>query len=77
MNDEDYLRLLNLSKDELITILTWTINDLDNWSKNPSVDDKVQGYSAMLLEAVWYQVSKAEDKSSMTVVEALDILEEE
>ena len=57
--DEEYLQLLQ--KDSLQIVLQWTLSDLENWSSNDSVDDKVQGFASMLLEAVRYQMKKQID----------------
>ena len=57
--DTEYLQML--PRDSLQTVLQWTLADLENWSSNDSVDDKVQGFTAMLLEAVRYQMKKQVD----------------
>jgi hypothetical protein len=57
--DEEYMQLLN--KDNLQTVLQWTITDLETWSSNDSVDERVQGFASMLLEAVRYQMKKQID----------------
>ena len=57
--DEEYLQLLQ--KDSLQIVLQWTLSDLENWSSNDSVDEKVQGFASMLLEAVRYQMKKQID----------------
>ena len=57
--DTEYLQML--PRDSLQTVLQWTLADLENWSSNDSVDDKVQGFTAMLLEAVRYQMKKQID----------------
>jgi len=57
--DEEYLQLLQ--KDSLQIVLQWTLSDLENWSSNDSVDEKVQGFAGMLLEAVRYQMKKQID----------------
>ena len=57
--DEEYMQLLN--KDNLQTVLQWTLADLETWASNDSVDEKVQGFAFMLLEAVRYQMKKQID----------------
>ena len=57
--DTEYLQLL--PKDSLQTVLQWTLADLETWSSNDAVTDKVQGFAAMLLEAVRYQMKKQID----------------
>ena len=69
MNDADYDRLNQLRKDQVIDVLAWTIEDLNNWSNNPNAIDRVQGYAGMLEEAVWYQVSKAERQLTINLEE--------
>ena len=57
--DTEYLQLL--PKDSLQTVLQWTLADLETWSSNDSVTEQVQGFAAMLLEAVRYQMKKQID----------------
>ena len=47
-----------LGKEALIQVIRWTINDVNSWANNDSVDDRVQGYAAMLEEAILYQITK-------------------
>jgi hypothetical protein len=61
----DTLDKLELISDEsLRTVITWTLNDLDNWSNTsddadyPEATQPVAGFSAMLKEAVEYQIEK-------------------
>lgn len=57
--DTEYMQLLN--KDSLQTVLQWTINDLETWSSNDNVTERVQGFASMLLEAIRYQMKKQID----------------
>ena len=75
MIDEESLRndldktwdlLDQLPVNEQINILHWTIVDVKRWAMNDDVHDRVQGYAAMLDEAILYQITKAIDKISMT-----------
>ena len=52
-------KLQELSKEQLITIINWTRNDLRNASMHKDLNSYVRGWCRMLLEAVEYQVDKA------------------
>lgn len=52
-------KLQELSKQQLITIINWTRNDLRNAQWHRDLNSYVRGWCAMLLEAVEYQVDKA------------------
>lgn len=54
---EENLELL--TRDDLIKIIEWTLNDLYNWSNAKEARDGVSGFAAMLHEAVEYQILKA------------------
>lgn len=56
MNDQNILE--SLDKDELITVLLWTINDINSWANNDAVTKRIRGYASMLEEAIWYQINK-------------------
>jgi hypothetical protein len=49
--------LRSLSKDDLVEIIAWIVNDLEMWKEQGSTP--VQGYVAMHQESVLYQVEKA------------------
>tara|TARA_R100000742_G_C4275826_1_gene96531 strand:- start:1945 stop:2172 length:228 start_codon:yes stop_codon:yes gene_type:complete len=55
--------LKSLSKDDLVEILTWIVNDLDMWKEKGSTP--VQSYVAMHKESVLYQVEKALKRRSL------------
>ena len=57
--DTEYIQLL--PKDSLQTVLQWTLRDLETWANNEEATEKVQGFSAMLLEAIRYQMQKQID----------------
>ena len=48
-----------LPNNEKINVLQWIIVDVKRWALNDEVDDRVQGYAAMLDEAILYQITKA------------------
>ena len=50
--------LNELDKDALIQVIRWTINDVNTWANNEGVNEKVQGFAAMLEEAILYQITK-------------------
>ena len=52
-------KLQELSKQQLITIINWTRNDLRNAGMHKDLNSYVRGWCRMLLEAVEYQVDKA------------------
>ena len=58
--DTEYLQ--TLSRDSLQTVISWTLRDLESWANNEQATERVQGFSAMLLEAVRYQMQKEIDK---------------
>ena len=58
--DTEYLQ--TLSRDSLQTVISWTLRDLESWANNEQATERVQGISAMLLEAVRYQMQKEIDK---------------
>jgi hypothetical protein len=60
MNTQD--KLQELSKEQLITIINWTRNDLHNAGTNRGLNSYVRGWCRMLLEAIDYQVDKAFNK---------------
>ena len=47
-----------LDKEALMQVIRWTINDVNSWANNDSVDGKVRGFAAMLEEAILYQITK-------------------
>ena len=47
-----------LDKEALMQVIRWTINDVNTWANNDSVDGKVRGFAAMLEEAILYQITK-------------------
>ncbi len=47
-----------LDKEALMQVIRWTINDVNTWANNDSVDEKVRGFAAMLEEAILYQITK-------------------
>ena len=49
--------LRSLSKDDLVEIIAWIVNDLEMWKEKGSTP--VQNYVAMHKESVLYQVEKA------------------
>ena len=51
-----------MSRDSLQTVISWTLRDLESWANNEQATERVQGFSAMLLEAVRYQMQKEIDK---------------
>ena len=51
-----------LPNNEKINVLQWIIVDVKRWALNYEVDDRVQGYAAMLDEAILYQITKAIDR---------------
>ena len=51
-----------LPNNEKINVLQWIIVDVKRWALNDEVDDRVQGYAAMLDEAILYQITKAIDR---------------
>ena len=57
--DTEYLQML--PKDSLQTVISWTLRDLETWANNEQATEKVQGFSAMLLEAIRYQMQKQID----------------
>ena len=63
MDTLDKLELI--PNESLKTVIKWTLNDLDNWSNasddedySAEVTQPVAGFSAMLKEAVEYQIEK-------------------
>ena len=58
--DTEYLQ--KLSRDSLKTVISWSLRDLESWANNEQATERVQGISAMLLEAVRYQMQKEIDK---------------
>lgn len=57
-------KLESLTHSQLIQIINWTVNDLNNAANNYSgLDERVKGWCAMLVEAVEHQVNKAYDKN--------------
>ena len=58
--DTEYFQ--TLSRDSLQTVISWTLRDLESWANNEQATERVQGFSAMLLEAVRYQMQKEIDK---------------
>jgi len=53
-------KLESLTHSQLIQVINWTVNDLNNAANNYSgLDKRVKGWCAMLAEAVEYQVNKA------------------
>lgn len=57
--DTEYIQLL--PKDSLQTVISWTLRDLETWANNEQATERVQGFSAMLLEAIRYQMQKQID----------------
>ena len=60
--DRTWEQLDQLPSHEKINVLQWTIVDVKRWALNDEVDDRVQGYAAMLDEAILYQITKAIDR---------------
>ena len=56
--DKAIKKLQLLNNKQLTTIILWLIRDLLNWSKNDRVRDELRSHSAMLLEALIYQINK-------------------
>ena len=54
--------IMNLDKDKLQSIVLWVLRDLINWKTNERVKQELRDYSAMLLEAFEYQITKAHTK---------------
>ena len=56
--EEALNKLQLLNNKQLTRIILWLIRDLVNWSKNDRVIDSTRTHSAMLLEAMLYQINK-------------------
>lgn len=56
--DKAIEKLQLLKNKQLTRIILWIIRDLINWSKNDRVRDELRSHSAMLLEALIYQINK-------------------
>ena len=57
-------KLESLTHSQLIQVINWTVNDLNNAANNyAGLDERVKGWCAMLAEAVEYQVDKAYNKN--------------
>ena len=62
MNNEMQDKLECLTHKQLINIINWTVQDLENATKSThyrKLDWKVKGWCGMLREAVLYQIDKA------------------
>lgn len=57
--EEDMEVLFELEKEQLVTIILWTLRDLNFWATDKRVSQPVRGNAAMLEEAVRYQINKA------------------
>jgi len=52
--------LERLTNEQLIRIIQWTLNDLNNWNNNKNgVLPEVKRFTGMFEEAIKYQVTKA------------------
>jgi hypothetical protein len=56
--DKAIEKLQLLNNKQLTRIILWILRDLINWSKNDRVRDELRSHSAMLLEALIYQINK-------------------
>ena len=56
--DKAIEKLQLLNNKQLTRIILWILRDLINWSKNDRVRDELRTHSAMLLEALIYQINK-------------------
>ena len=56
--DKAIEKLQLLNNKQLTKIILWILRDLINWSKNDRVRDELRSHSAMLLEALIYQINK-------------------
>jgi hypothetical protein len=59
-------KLEMLDKEDLSTVILWTLKDLENWGEAEGVRDGIPGFASMLHEAIEYQLSKAVDKHNRT-----------
>lgn len=67
MNEEMQDKLECLTHKQLIEIINWTVQDLDNAAKSEhyrKLDYKVKGWCAMLSEAMLHQINKAYNNNS-------------
>lgn len=51
--------IYELDNDQLVTVLLWTLRDLENWSNAEETHERVSGFASMLYEAICYQITKA------------------